>query len=78
LIKLGARSVEKPQDILEVFGLDEVKAESNNREVITDEKEKLILKYLSGQQSVHIDRLIELTGLPAQEIGEILTSLLDL
>jgi len=75
LIKLGARLVEKPQDILEVFGLDEVKVGSNDREVITDEKEKLILKYLSGQQSVHIDRLIELTGLPAREIGEILTTM---
>jgi len=69
LIKMGAKMVIKPEDILEELNLTEIKTFAANKKIIaeTPEEEKL-LKFLS-KEPLHADELTRQTGLPSSRVA---------
>jgi len=66
LIKKGARLVESPKEILKEIGITQVEKE-NDKTKAGDKEEILIIEALS-QGNLHIEKIIELTKLPAKKI----------
>ena len=73
LIKMGAKLVEKAEDILEELELKVEKQKREVSEIFPDSKEEeLILKAL-GADSLHIDTLIRTSGLTTSVVSSTLT-----
>jgi len=73
LIKQGARLATGAKDILDAFAI-ETKERRKEKIKPASKEEKKLLDHLSGQP-IHIDKLIELSGLSAQTVSGILTAL---
>jgi DNA processing protein len=71
LIKKGAKLAENANDILRELGLPEIKV---NEIMGKTKEEKLILEILK-KGVLHLDQIVEKTGLPAAKVASILTIL---
>lgn len=66
LIKLGAKPVTWAKDVLEAFNLD-VATAAESKIVAQTQEEEILLKYLS-KEPTHVNKLIELSGLPPTQV----------
>jgi DNA processing protein len=73
LIKQGAHVVLGAEDILEVLNLRQLITFQENKKILPDSiEEEKILKFLSKEPR-HLDRLVQLTSLPASTVNSTLT-----
>jgi len=74
LIKLGAKLVSSSRDVLEELNLQSALEIKRAREVIPDsEEEALILKNLSADEPIHIDKLAKIVKMNTAAISSLLT-----
>lgn len=73
LVKMGAKLVTSAQDILDELNLNLAVQYQATRKIVPDTKEEAkILKHLS-KEPIHIDKLVEKTGLDAAAVSSTLT-----
>jgi len=72
LIKLGAKPVTQAQDVLEIFGLE---TKLDQKEIIKPDskEEEILLKILKPDESIHVDKLTELSKLLPSAVLSTLT-----
>ncbi len=72
LIKLGAKLVSSPEDVLEILNMQNIKQVVETKEIIPDSnEEKIILQHLSAEP-LHINQLIKLSGLSTSVVNSTL------
>lgn len=74
LIKMGAKAACKISDILEEFNLNLDPAFKSAKEILPENpEEEIILKNLSADNSIHVDKLSALTGIKTASLSSLLT-----
>jgi DNA processing protein len=74
LIKLGAKLVNKAEDILEELNLESITEIKKAREIIPDnEEEKIILENLSPDEPIQIDKLAKIIEMNTSALSSLLT-----
>lgn len=74
LIKQGATPVTETKDILEALGVEQVTEETRERGSQLNEEERKIFDALK-EESLHVDGIIEQTGLAAAALNTLLTTM---
>jgi DNA processing protein len=73
LIKQGARLVATVEDILDALNIEQVLVQAETKSVIADTPEEAKLLDLLGREAMHVDDLVQASGLPASLVNSSLT-----
>ncbi|MDD4607440.1 MAG: DNA-processing protein DprA [Patescibacteria group bacterium] len=75
LIKQGAKPVTSPEDILDALNLDQIKNFLHTQEILPDNPQEEKMLAFINRQPIHINKLIELTHLPANQVNATLLTM---
>jgi DNA processing protein len=73
LIARGAHPLLRPQDVLEVIGMQYIQEERAARQILPADEVEAILLGILGAQPVHIDEIRNLSALPIEKVSATLT-----
>jgi len=73
LIKMGAKLINKAEDINEALNLQNIKETVHNREILPDTPAEAAILEQLGEEPKHIDEIIKTTGLDSPTVNSTLT-----